>query len=228
MQNQTHVDRASCSMRQEGFEAKQSIEPDRPRNTWKFVGDFQQMMGEDAEPDSLFFVESWTLGVPEAVASLRKRRLEQLICERKASAFCESNSFEAPLFVTDKASHVEFVSSTGAPEISGVCNFGKWQEPFEDHAMKSQGQTMEETDTPTEEADRTRDSTQPITRECACELLGVTASSTRQQIKTAYRQTVAQWHPDRFENRGREVRQIATQKMAAINEAYRLLRDDRA
>jgi DnaJ-class molecular chaperone len=61
--------------------------------------------------------------------------------------------------------------------------------------------------------------------ECrAREILGVTATSTRRQIKAAYRQMVSSWHPDRLECRTEEVRQFATAKMVAINAAYRLLR----
>ena len=58
----------------------------------------------------------------------------------------------------------------------------------------------------------------------ACQLLGVTSTSTQRQIKSAYRRKVGQWHPDRLESRTTEVRLLATEQMAAINEAYRLLR----
>jgi curved DNA-binding protein CbpA len=34
---------------------------------------------------------------------------------------------------------------------------------------------------------------------------------------------VSQWHPDRLELRTEDVRQFATERMAAINEAYHLL-----
>ena len=64
-----------------------------------------------------------------------------------------------------------------------------------------------------------------MTQDRACQLLGVTATSTQKQIKAAYRRKVSQWHPDRLENRTNEVRQLATKQMAMINEAYRLLRN---
>jgi DnaJ-class molecular chaperone len=64
-----------------------------------------------------------------------------------------------------------------------------------------------------------------MTRQRACRLLGVTADDTREQIKTAYRRMASQWHPDRLERRTEEARQLATEQMAAINEAYSVIRD---
>jgi DnaJ like chaperone protein len=64
-----------------------------------------------------------------------------------------------------------------------------------------------------------------MTQYRACQLLGVTSNSTQRQIKAAYRRKVSQWHPDRLESRTKEVRLLATEQMAAINEAYRLLRN---
>jgi DnaJ like chaperone protein len=63
-----------------------------------------------------------------------------------------------------------------------------------------------------------------MTLQRACQLLGVTATSTLKQIKAAYRRKVSQCHPDRLEDRANEVRQLATEQTAAINDAYRLLR----
>jgi DnaJ like chaperone protein len=64
----------------------------------------------------------------------------------------------------------------------------------------------------------------PITQEVACRLLGVLATSTRAQVKAAYRRRVSQFHPDRLGCMSEEERLAATERMAAINEAYRLLR----
>jgi hypothetical protein len=223
MQNQTHVDRASCSMRQEGFEAKQSIEPDRPRNTWKFVGDFQQLMGEDAEPDSLFFVESWTLGAPAAMTNLQKRLLAQVYSLHNGQEIGESISLDAPSFVTEKAPYVEYVSSSRTRTELNTCGAEQWQDFLERPEVQIQSHTAQDARILPEWDGYAQESIDPITPESACQLLGVTLASTRKQIKSAYRQTVSEWHPDRFENETREVRQVATQKMVAINEAYRLL-----
>jgi DnaJ-domain-containing protein 1 len=70
---------------------------------------------------------------------------------------------------------------------------------------------------------RACDFTGPVTLEGARALLGVTAGSTRDQIKAAYRQLAGRHHPDRHAAQGDGERRVATERMAAINEAYRLL-----
>jgi len=65
----------------------------------------------------------------------------------------------------------------------------------------------------------------PLTPEDACRLLGVAATSTRQQVKSAYRQLVRRYHPDRLEHSSEQEQRIATDRMTSINEAYRLLCD---
>jgi curved DNA-binding protein CbpA len=52
------------------------------------------------------------------------------------------------------------------------------------------------------------------------QLLGISPSATKQEIKQAYRSKSLQWHPDR--NPGVDV----TAMMQDINEAYRILNDD--
>ncbi len=59
----------------------------------------------------------------------------------------------------------------------------------------------------------------------AYELLSVSENSTVTQIRAAYRRMVSEWHPDRLEQSGERVRAFATKQMAAINEAYHLLRE---
>lgn len=63
----------------------------------------------------------------------------------------------------------------------------------------------------------------PLTFEAACRLLGVALDSTRGQIRAAYRKMATRCHPDRMARRGSHEQKIAGDRMAAINEAYRLL-----
>jgi DnaJ family protein C protein 3 len=58
----------------------------------------------------------------------------------------------------------------------------------------------------------------------AMRLLGLTAASTREQVRAAYRRMAGEWHPDRVAGRAEGVRRAATEQMAEINEAYRVLR----
>jgi hypothetical protein len=63
----------------------------------------------------------------------------------------------------------------------------------------------------------------PLSLDRARRLLGVAANSTRDQIRAAYRQLAGRYHPDRHATQGDQQRRFATERMASINEAYRLL-----
>jgi curved DNA-binding protein CbpA len=63
-----------------------------------------------------------------------------------------------------------------------------------------------------------------MTHQHACRLFGVSANTTLEQLRSAYRRMVTQCHPDRLGPATEEAHQRATDQMAAINEAYRLLR----
>ncbi|HUR64722.1 MAG TPA: KTSC domain-containing protein [Chitinophagaceae bacterium] len=56
------------------------------------------------------------------------------------------------------------------------------------------------------------------------EILGVTRSSTRDEIKKAYHRLIKKWHPDRFEDRPDKI-QEALEISKQINQAFRLLKD---
>ena len=65
----------------------------------------------------------------------------------------------------------------------------------------------------------------PLTADDAFRMLGVPPTSTRKQIKTAYRQLVWRYHPDRLIHSSDQDRRIATDRMTSLNEAYHLLCD---
>ena len=56
------------------------------------------------------------------------------------------------------------------------------------------------------------------------EVLGVRPNSTREQIRTAYREQVARYHPDK--HRGNPLEDLAAAKLVEINRAYEILCDD--
>ncbi|MGG6294251.1 DnaJ domain-containing protein [Leptolyngbya sp. AN02str] len=59
------------------------------------------------------------------------------------------------------------------------------------------------------------------------ETLGLKPGASAAEIKAAYRDLAKQWHPDRFMSNRQEA-SIAEEKLKAINEAYRLLREAKA
>ncbi|MEE8408211.1 MAG: J domain-containing protein [Myxococcota bacterium] len=56
------------------------------------------------------------------------------------------------------------------------------------------------------------------------QVLGVPATATQEQIHAAYQQLVQQYHPDRVEGMGPEVREVAERRTKEINAAYTALK----
>jgi DnaJ-domain-containing protein 1 len=54
----------------------------------------------------------------------------------------------------------------------------------------------------------------------ALAVLGVSTDATEAEIKAAYRRLVSEWHPDRLNNVAKELRDIATERLKTINQAY--------
>ena len=55
-------------------------------------------------------------------------------------------------------------------------------------------------------------------------LLGVDRGASQDEIRTAYRHLVAQYHPDKVSHLGREFQEMAHQKLIAIKEAYEMVK----
>lgn len=212
MKSQFHVDRGTCSTAQENYDAAPAREIDRPQ-TWSFVGDFQGMAGDGAEPDAQFFVETWTLGAAAAVENFKQRRQELAEVERPSATLHDVDDTATFTFVEESAVYVDFISSFRAP--SGRCN-GDSRKPVEEPCAQAQPAAQEE-------GFFAGEVLYPLTPQSACRLLGVAAGSTLKQIKAAYRQRVSQWHPDRLSFQSDAVQRRANEQMAAINEAYHLL-----
>jgi DnaJ-domain-containing protein 1 len=200
---------------QEFDDAVPAAEPNRPLQPWQFVGDFQSRMGEDSEPDPQFFVESWTLGVAAAMESLQKRQQGRAARTRHSHALRDIQNLATLSFLQEREMGAEFHSSVTMGE-------GEEQQEANQPLLSAEEPQW---DPIFEECESVQEAAQPMTRERAFRLLEVTSSSTPAQIKAAYRRKVSHWHPDRLAHRGEDVRQLATRQMAAINEAYRLLRD---
>lgn len=200
MEGQFPIDRGTCASAHDGYEPIGARAANGHQKPWQFVGDFARMVGDDSEPDPQFFVETWTLGMTAAVENFQKRR-------QRKRVFGEMDNFEPAPF--RRQSDFGFrIGALGAPERvdeGSVAEAARRQE-WESFAGD-------------------QETAQPMTRERACAVLGVTEASTRSTIKAAFRRRVSQWHPDRLGNTTDEQRKEATERMATINEAYRLLRN---
>ena len=54
----------------------------------------------------------------------------------------------------------------------------------------------------------------------ACECLGVEPDASKKTVKTAYQNLVKQYHPDRVDGMGAELRELAEKRTKEINQAY--------
>jgi len=149
----------------------------------------EPLLGEGAEPDPTFLVESWTVGVVAASENYDRRRQQQKRSPETV-AWPSFSSF-APIFITEFASPIQ---SAVRPISDDV-----WDEPEMEPMPR------------------------PLNFEAACRVLGVAVNSTRDQIKAAYRRMASRYHPDHVVRCGAREQKIASDRMASINEAYRML-----
>lgn len=54
-------------------------------------------------------------------------------------------------------------------------------------------------------------------------LLGLSKDASLEQVRRAYHAKVAEWHPDRLADMASELRDLATERMKELNEAYELI-----
>ena len=218
----------SCATSRDGYEPIPSPERNRPKQVWRFVDEFQQLLGDDSSPDPQFFVESWTFGMNAAVDNYQQRRRRKADSDHQGDGFEEVDDLVNLSFNQDSEVSTEYPNSAETAMYTGSYETG-WKlrsseervAPVQD--LDARDSSAHDLDALDEEFARDQATAYPMTLASACELLEVAATSTRQEIRAAYRRKVSQWHPDRLNRRSEEVRQRATARMAAINEAYRLL-----
>jgi DnaJ-domain-containing protein 1 len=184
-----------------------------------FTDQIAQLFGEAADLDPLFLEESWTLGVPAATDRWQQRQRAHTDRERQSQSFRDLHNLASIHFVeaTDPAGFVPDVLA--ASVATGYRAASSLSAPRETatslhHPSSQAGAAFLE---PT-------GATYPTTRHDALRLLGVATGGTPGQLRSAYRRMVSQYHPDRVARTTDTQRQRATDHMAAINEAYRILR----
>jgi hypothetical protein len=223
MEGYFQADRGSCTTMQNGHAAMPPIELNRPELARQFADQMEQVLGDDSEPDPLFFVESWTIGVPAAVQNLQLRRQRQQDQQRQSHVFNRFHNLRTLSFIQERGIDTEFLSSFGATGTADSYVAGLPPQSDEMPAVTAQSRLSQESGAVFEEFDRIKEATSPLTLQGARRLLAVTTTSTREQIRAAYRRMASSYHPDRLVSGTETERQLGTDRMAAINEAYRLL-----
>jgi DnaJ-domain-containing protein 1 len=219
MEYQFEEDDDFCTA-QESCEAIPDLETNRSESAGLFANG---LLGDDSDPDPLFFEESWTLGVAAAVEHFQQRQKKQRERERQSRADRELDSLGAQFFVEERAWCEEHLPWAQAAQPEGRRDAAWPLQVPEESSAQMEGQALREWDRFVWDDSRP-ETTHSMTLQRACRLLGVSAGSTREQIKAAYHQMASQWHPDRLQNRTEEMREFATDQMAAINEAYSVVR----
>ncbi len=206
------------------LDSSPTVEPNRDGQAWPLAEEIQRMMGADAQPDPLFFEESWTLGAATAAENLRRRRRQQEEFVSTGVAFGEFDNLGAQAYVQQVAWWTDDSAATKNDAAANEANAGwpLWRDEELASRVEDGAQDWEPF-VAVEDCQWTAGET--MSMPLACRLLGVAADSTWAQIKTAYRRKAGQWHPDRMQHRSEDARRRANDQMIAINQAYGLLRE---
>jgi DnaJ-domain-containing protein 1 len=172
------------------------------------VAQLEPILGEDFAPDEQFFVESWTYGVGTAAMNLRLRR--QALKDR---AQRESSWQDFDFFIPRYSAEEFLIEHQRTRDLKIPSSPG----------TGTHGSTLEKTEEFPQNCEYDYETSDLLTVQRARRLLGVDVSSSRRQIRTAYRRLVRLNHPDRLVGSSEQAKQIATERTILINRAYHLL-----
>ena len=201
------IDEASLSGVREAQPRAAAPQPNGADAGAPFLTKMEQVLGVEMEPDPEFFVDSWTVGVAAASENfLRRQELKNR--EHQIPAWNTFSSF-TPWFVTN----VKASAETAWPlrEQRSMADL-RWFGDGEKDDRQAGDEVI----------------VGPLTLESARRLLGIAATSTREQIRDAYRKMASRYHPDRLAQGAPREQKLASDRMASINEAYHLLCTDLA
>lgn len=183
-----------------------------PQRSWKdtpspVLAEIEQILGENSAPDADFLTDSWTVGVAAAAENFQRR---QAASKRREPEMPIWNTFSfTPLFFTQVEPPV--TAAWPPREINSGNNSPVDRPQIVDPIVNYRQRTVE------------IDTVRPLTHESACQALGVETTSTRQQIRAAYRKMASRHHPDRLAQGGAPEQKRASDRMAYLNDAYRIL-----
>lgn len=173
-----------------------------------FLMQVEQVLGEETVPDAEFFIDSWTVGIAAASENLLRRQEKRKSREHETPDWV-TFPFFTPWVVAGAESSVEGawpLREARAEEASMAYRRRQGGEESDDWQAADEVEIV-----------------CPLTLESACRVLGVAVTSTREQIRAAYRKMASRYHPDRLARSGAREQKLASDRMASVNEAYRLL-----
>ena len=193
--------------------AAATVQPGTAETGTSFQKEIERILGEDAEPDAAFFIDCWSSGAAEASENFVRRRnaLKSSACQ--LTGWSNRSSF-VPIG-TDKTGASTVGRSTARKEYHEVISFLDQRQ--DDREQQDDMDSLCDSETLC-----------PLTVESAYRLLGISATSSRNEIRTAYRKLASRYHPDLLARSGARAQKMAANRMASINDAYRLLRTQRA
>lgn len=194
---------ASLAEAREGQFRADAVQPSGTETGAPFLTQVEQVLGEEAVPDSEFFIDSWTVGTAAASENLLRRQARSR--EHQIPSWTTFSSF-TPWFVPRAEAAFEAAWPNRDKEISRAYARCNGDEQRDDRQAEEEVEIAG-----------------PLTLESACRALGVAPESTREQIRAAYRQMAGRYHPDRLARSGAREQKQASDRMALINVAYRML-----
>jgi hypothetical protein len=184
----------------------------------------RELLGEDCELEASFLEESWTSGRP-MTSGRGGRKRDQAKENVEGVTFAELSTVGSFFFSAANGlmgDHPVYAY----PARSMNSYTAAWlRDPLEEFASRTEDRAAMQDSAGCKRRAYVPEMLGSTTYQRACELLSVSEDSTLTQIRAAYRRMVSEWHPDRLEQTDERVRAFATKQMAAINEAYHLLRE---
>ncbi|MGA8938151.1 MAG: J domain-containing protein [Acidobacteriaceae bacterium] len=192
--------------------------------TWPLAGEILEMLGDECEVDASFFEDRWTHGLSPAVQKHRRQR-EQSDAEPTGDySLAELDQLSMWSWMQART-FAEKPLPTACSVAPATSYRAEWLQGFSEKTNVGFTEPAKmEVSTVSDNAVDEMGVVHPMTQESACKLLQLSAGSVDVQIKAAYRKLVNQCHPDRFECGNAFEQALANERMAAINEAYRMLR----